>query len=79
MRGNILVIDDEEQSRKLLSRITGLEGHDVQQSGTLKEGLDILKRKEIHVILCNVKLPDGSGVDFVKEVKVKYPQIRALA
>ena len=73
MQGNILLIDDEEGLRKLLSRIIGLEGFKVEEAGTIRAGLDILKRKEIDVVLCDVKLPDGSGVDFVKEVKSKYP------
>lgn len=73
MAGNILLIDDEEALRKLLSRIIGLEGFRVDEAGTLRAGFDTLKRKEIDVILCDVKLPDGSGVDFVKEAKSKYP------
>jgi len=73
MTGNILIIDDEEQLRKLLSRIIGLEGFKVEEAATIKESFEILKRKEIDVILCDVKLPDGNGVDFVKEAKVKFP------
>lgn len=73
MQGNILLIDDEEGLRKLLSRIIGLEGFKVEEAGTLKAALDVLKRKEIDVILCDVKLPDGNGVDFIKEAKAKCP------
>ena len=73
MTGNILIIDDEEQLRKLLSRIIGLEGFKVDEAGTLRNGFDILKRKQIDVILCDVKLPDGNGVDFIKEAKKNYP------
>lgn len=74
----VLIIDDEEALRKLLSRIVSLEGYDVQQAETLKEGLDVLKRKEVAVLLCDVKLPDGNGVDFVKQVKAKYPQVEII-
>lgn len=73
MTGTVLLIDDEEGLRKLLSRIIGLEGFKVEEAGTLKAANDNLKRKEIDVILCDVKLPDGNGVDFVKEAKTKYP------
>src|SRR6185295_3964322 len=78
MTGNILIIDDEEQLRKLLSRIISLEGFKVEEAGTIKMGLDILKRKEIDVILCDVKLPDGNGVDFIKEAKKNYPQLEII-
>ena len=78
MSGNILIIDDEEPLRKLLSRIIGLEGFKVEDVGSLKSGLDVLKRKEIDVILCDVKLPDGNGVDFIKEAKKNYPLLEII-
>ncbi|HYJ37997.1 MAG TPA: response regulator [Chitinophagaceae bacterium] len=78
MSGNILIIDDEEQLRKLLRRIIGLEGFTVDEAGTLRNGMDVLKRKEIDVILCDVKLPDGNGVDFIKEAKKNYPLIEII-
>ena len=73
MPGNILIIDDEEALRKLLGRIISLEGFHTEQASTLKEGAQILSHKNIDVVLCDVKLPDGNGVDFVKEAKQKYP------
>ena len=73
MSRDILLIDDEQQLRKLLSRIVELEGFNVHEAATLKDGFNILKRKEFDVILCDVKLPDGNGVDFIKEAKAKYP------
>jgi two-component system, NtrC family, response regulator len=73
MSGTILLIDDEEGLRKLLSRIIGLEGFKIEEADTLKDACDILRQKEIDVILCDVKLPDGNGVDFVREAKTKYP------
>jgi len=73
MNGNILIIDDEEQLRKLLARIIGLENFMVEEAGTIKAGFDYLERKQIDVVLCDVKLPDGNGVEFVKAAKNKYP------
>jgi two-component system, NtrC family, response regulator len=78
MTGNILIVDDEEGLRKLLTRIIGLEGFHIDEAGTLKQAADTLKRKQIDVVLCDVKLPDGNGVDFVKEVKSKYPLIEII-
>lgn len=79
MKNNaILIIDDEEKLRKLLSRIISLEGLQTEEAGTIKAGFDILKRKEIDVVLCDVKLPDGNGVDFVKEAKAKFPLIEII-
>ncbi len=74
----ILIIDDEEKIRTLLSRILSLEGFEVFQAGDLKSGLKRMDRTEIDVIVCDVKLPDGSGVDFSKILKEKFPATETI-
>lgn len=76
----ILIIDDEEKLRNLLSRIIRLENFLVTEAPNLKAARKAIDRNEPDVILCDVKLPDGSGVDFIKELKAKYafPEIILL-
>ena len=69
----ILIIDDEEKIRTLLSRIISLEGFDVFQASDLKNAKKRLEVSEIDVIISDVKLPDGSGVEFSKIIKKNYP------
>ena len=69
----VLIIDDEEKLRGLLSRIIKLEGFDVKETGSISAALKQLQKEPADIILCDVKLPDGNGVDFVKEAKAKYP------
>jgi len=78
MNINILIIDDEEKLRNLLARITSLEGYKVFEAGTLAAGLKIVEKEPIDVVLCDVKLPDGNGVDFTKELKTKYPSLEII-
>jgi two-component system, NtrC family, response regulator len=78
MPGNILLIDDEEQLRKLLSRIITLEGFTVEPASTLKAARASLARQEPDIVLCDVKLPDGDGVGFVKELKEKHPLVEII-
>ena len=73
MPGNILIIDDEEKLRNLLSRIIRLEGFNVKEAADLKSARKILDKDSPDVILCDVKLPDGNGVDFVQELKSRHP------
>src|SRR5690348_868998 len=73
MPGNILIIDDEDQLRKLLTRIISLEGFKVVEASNLRTALEQLARQPIEVVLCDVRLPDGNGVEFVKTVKANYP------
>ncbi len=78
MPAHILLIDDEEQLRKLLGRILKLEGFEVIEAATLKAAQDLLRHKAFDIVLCDVKLPDGDGVDFTKEVKAKYPLVEVI-
>ena len=74
----ILVIDDEDQLRQLLSRIIRLEGFTVLEAPTLKQAWTIIEKSEPDIILCDVKLPDGNGVDFVPELKKKHAAIEII-
>lgn len=74
----ILIIDDEEKLRTLLARIISLEGFEVFQASDCKEGLKKLTQYDIDVVLCDVKLPDGSGVDLSKIIKEKYPALEII-
>ena len=75
---NILIIDDEEKLRALLKRIILLEGYKVTDTGTLAAARLILERQAIDIVLCDVKLPDGNGVDFSKEIKQKFPATEVI-
>jgi DNA-binding NtrC family response regulator len=68
----ILIVDDEEKLRNLLGRLIMLEGFAVTEAGNLKSAYKAIEKEEPDVILCDVKLPDGNGIDFIKEVKAKY-------
>jgi len=78
LTGTILIIDDEEKLRNLLTRIIALENFNVLQAGNLKAGLKILEREEVDIVLCDVKLPDGNGVQFITEIKSKYPSVEII-
>ncbi|MDX2196822.1 MAG: sigma-54 dependent transcriptional regulator [Cytophagales bacterium] len=69
----VLIIDDEEKLRVLLARIISLEGFEVLQVGDCKAALKKLEQIDIDVVLCDVKLPDGNGVELSKMIKDKYP------
>lgn len=69
----VLIIDDEEKLRTLLSRIISLEGFEVLQASDCKTALKKLEQTIIDVILCDVKLPDCNGVELSKNIKDQYP------
>jgi two-component system NtrC family response regulator len=73
MTHKILIIDDEEKLRSLLARIVKSEGFEVIEAKDLKSGFKKLEQTDIDVVLCDVKLPDGNGVDFLQQIKASFP------
>ncbi|MCF8373005.1 MAG: sigma-54 dependent transcriptional regulator [Bacteroidales bacterium] len=72
VKGKILVIDDEDQLRKALSRIIELEGYEVFQAENGTKGLKLFeKANDFILVICDVKLPDISGLDVLKMIKTK--------
>lgn len=69
----VLIVDDEEKLRNLLSRIITYEGFEVYQAGDCRTALKKMAENDIDVALCDVRLPDGDGVEFTAEMKEKYP------
>lgn len=78
MPGTILLVDDEEQLRKLIKRIISLEGFTVVEANSLKSATQILAHQSIDIVLCDVRLPDGNGVEFIKVVKSQYPSLEMI-
>lgn len=74
----VLIIDDEEKIRTLLSKIISLEGFEVFQASDLRNGKKRLEVSDIDVVISDVKLPDGSGVEFSKIIKEKYPSTEVI-
>ncbi|MEN0052056.1 MAG: sigma-54 dependent transcriptional regulator [Mucilaginibacter sp.] len=74
----ILIIEDETDVRQLLKRVLSLEGFSVLEAENLKTATKVLERENIDVVLCDVKLPDGNGVEFIPGIKVKNPYAEVI-
>ncbi|HLK30329.1 MAG TPA: sigma-54 dependent transcriptional regulator [Puia sp.] len=76
--GNILVVEDDSKIRSLLKRIFVLEGYSLFESSDIQSANRVLKRENIDVIICDVMLPDGNGIDFTKTVKEKFHNLEVI-
>jgi two-component system NtrC family response regulator len=77
-KGKLLIIDDEDRLRQLLARILQLEGYDILEAATAKEGLRYLDNNTVDVVLCDVKLPDINGIELTKSIKATYPAVEII-
>ena len=71
MNVNILVIEDEPDIRRNLEYNLGREGFKASSVGSLDEANEKLKSKKFDLILLDLMLPDGSGLDLCKKIKSK--------
>lgn len=78
MSGNILIIDDEIKLLKLLGMILSQENFNVKEASTARSAMTMLEQYDFDVVLSDVRLPDAFGVELVKSVKTKYPQLEII-
>lgn len=69
----ILIVEDEENLRGLLSKILSLEGFKVFQAGDVAAAKDILSTEHVYLVVTDVMLPDTNGIEFTKFIKSEYP------
>ena len=77
-RGNILIIDDEEKLRSLFARIFSLEDFTVFEAANVKSGLKLLEKEMVNVVITDMKLPDGTGMEALRKVKEYYPLVEVI-
>lgn len=76
--GNVLVIEDDPKIRLLLKRVLSLEGYTAYEVADLKAAAQVVNNEEIDVIVCDVKLPDGNGIEFTKRIKSSWTNIEII-
>jgi two-component system NtrC family response regulator len=76
--GNILVVEDEGRLRGLLKRIITLEGYTVHEAGDCKSAWKVLGREDIDVVVCDVRLPDGNGLDLTVSLRDRSSDVEII-
>ncbi|WPC44007.1 response regulator transcription factor [Clostridium sp. JS66] len=72
MDKNILIIEDEEDIRDILSHYLKKEGFSVIEAENGIHGIDIVKSKNIDLIILDLMLPDITGYEVCKKVSLNY-------
>jgi DNA-binding NtrC family response regulator len=75
---NILVVDDEKNIRKVLKMIIEDLGYNFYGAENTKKADSKLKQENINLIILDIKMPQKNGIDYLKEIKTKHPNIPVL-
>ncbi len=74
----ILVIDDDENIRKVLTTILEDEGYTVESVGTAKKAIERTRRRFYNLVLIDVRLPDMEGIELLTRMKDTTPRMRKI-
>lgn len=75
MKKKVLIVDDEPDIRELLEITLGRMDLDSASACDLNAARVLLKDDDFHLCLTDMRLPDGSGLELVKEIQQQYPHI----
>jgi DNA-binding NtrC family response regulator len=76
MPKSILVVDDDKMMRSFFAAVLSEEGHAVEEAGCGKDGLDALHRSDFDLVLTDLRMPDLSGLELMREGRKVRPGAR---
>jgi DNA-binding NtrC family response regulator len=71
--GRILIVDDEQSMRDMLAILLKKEGLEVRTAGSRAEAAHCLSQAPVDLVLTDVRLPDGDGIEVLRHVKAGSP------
>jgi two-component system response regulator PilR (NtrC family) len=75
---DLLIVDDEASLRDFLTIVFEEEGCRVETAATLADAHAALQKREPDLVLCDLMLPDGSGLDLLRDIKAQNPSIAVV-
>ncbi|MCK4362763.1 MAG: PAS domain S-box protein [Dehalococcoidia bacterium] len=77
-KGRILIVDDDESSRRSLSLILGKNGYEVETAGTGREALEKAQQIFFNLTLLDIRLPDVEGTKLLAPLKEMHPGLAVI-
>jgi DNA-binding NtrC family response regulator len=74
----ILIVDDDENIRKVLMAIFEDKGYNVEAVGTAREAIKKTDKKFYNLALIDIRLPDMEGIDLLTKIRDTTPRMRKI-
>jgi DNA-binding NtrC family response regulator len=75
---DLLIVDDEASLRDFLTIVFEGEGWKVASAASLGEARATLQKTEPDIVLCDLMMPDGSGIDLLREIRIQSPKMPVI-
>ncbi len=76
---SILVIDDSEAVRHLCRTILEHAGYTISEATNGREGIRLFNEAPIDAVVTDMHMPDGNGLEVIKELRAQHSQLKILA
>ncbi len=74
----VLIVDDEKDFVEIFSLRLETQGEKVFTAFSGKEALKVLEQKPIDVVILDIRMPGMDGIDTLKEIKKRYPNVEVI-
>ncbi|MBL8176255.1 MAG: sigma-54-dependent Fis family transcriptional regulator [Bryobacterales bacterium] len=75
---HILIVDDDPGFRRLLETILRTEGYQITTAASVTEALAQCQQRKFHLVVCDLKLPDGDGLAVLRWSKENAPEVPVI-
>ncbi|HEY7531515.1 MAG TPA: response regulator [Nitrospiraceae bacterium] len=76
---SILVVDDEEQVRKLIVETLTQAGYDVREARDGREALEQYRQNQVDLVIMDILMPDQDGLESITALRREFPQVKVIA
>lgn len=74
-RERLLVIDDDPGLSEVIELLLEHEGYAVHATGTVKRGVELAATGEFELVVTDLRLPDGTGLDAIAAIRARLPEL----
>lgn len=74
----VLIVEDEPDLAQTCERLLRRNGHEVTTARTQAAALETLAGRTSHLVVCDIRLPDGDGLEVVRAAKRLSPPVPAI-
>ncbi len=78
MRRTILIVDDEKSICQSLGSILADEGYEILTAGSGEDALKVIEEESPNLVLLDIWLPGIDGIETLKIIKSRFPQVRVI-
>jgi len=75
----ILIIDDEQYMINSIRRILEQEGYDVIEAPNGVEGMKMLHRNTVDLVITDMYMPEQDGIETIRDIRRHYPDVKVVA